>query len=267
MLSIGGGANYYQAAVKVEKNLNYAALGLPGSPDGNSTLKMDGYGWGWNMGLMFKPNERHSVGFMYRSFAKIKVTGSGSFDNIPLGLQLVNNLSGPHLSSNAKSVIRLPSDVTLGYAIRPVPRLKIEFDADWINWSCIDQDYTEFENPIIAGLVQTREDKHWRDVIMYNFGMEYNLTKKATLRCGAGFSKTPIPEVNFKSDIPQADKCIVTVGFSYAIKRIVIDLAYGAGFSFNRKIDNSVGAASGASMDGKYEAFTNIASANLTYKF
>jgi long-subunit fatty acid transport protein len=78
---------------------------------------------------------------------------------------------------------------------------------------------------------------------------------------------TTTPQANFDTALPDTTSNSLTVGTGYSFnKNTNIDFSYAAMFYDKRKIDNDVGATSGASIDGKYSTFCNVYMVTLTFK-
>ena len=93
------------------------------------------------------------------------------------------------------------------------------------------------------------------------------MSDKTNLRCGYLFEQTPIPETNFDSALPDADKHGISLGIGYKFKDVTIDASYLGILFVDRSVDNDVGSGSGASMDGDYEQYVNIFAVGFTYDY
>ena len=238
--------------------------------DGDFNLKGDDDAWGYNLGVLYKITEEHIIAASYRSDMKFKYKGTLSMKN--LGADATAALFGNSYSTDVKSSLTIPQSIAVGYAYKPNDRLTLEFDVEWTGWSSVEQDLVEWTNETNATrLAVLNADnpgaKDWNDVFSCGLGINYKATDVLDLRCGYFFEETPVPEANFDTALPDADRHGLSCGLGYRFKDVDIDIAYLALFFMDRDITNSVGATSGANIDGKYEQFVNIFSIGFTYRY
>ena len=156
--SLGAGLNIYHANTSVEQNLPIAFGG------GHFRFHGDGDAFGATAGLLWKINEQHSIGVVYRSPFSV------NFD----GLTSVNgNLGGLDGSSGASATINFPQSVAGGYAFRPMPKLKLEVDIEWTDWNTLNTVVLHSPNPAFNG---TPTVFNWEDSFYYEFGAQYTLS-------------------------------------------------------------------------------------------
>ena len=273
-LSVGLGLDYYTSCSTLERQNNWGLTNfiltadptyLVTTPDGSSKIKVHGDGWGFNLGLLAKLNEKHSVGLSFRSKAHLNLKGHIDLKNItgPVAAIFGGSTFHSHLSSN----LTLPEMVVLGYAYKVNDRLSLEADIQWTNWSRFEKMAVKFarsnaileaDNPVL---------RRWRDVLSLAVGMEYQLNDQTQLRAGYFYYESPVPENTFDPSIPGADRHGVTLGVGYEMDSTTIDFAYAAIFVGDRHITNTVGSTSGASVSGKYESFIHLVALTFTYRF
>lgn len=262
-ISIGASADYVKSYVNKKKKINNIYLG--GTGDGDFQLKgRDNSAWGYRLSTLYKLNKNHSFGFMYRSPIDIKYKGKIYFDNVT-GF-------GNSYETEITSKSTLPQSILLGYCYKPDDKWRFEFDAEWMDWSSIQEekiDYPSESNAARLNVLNTGNPtpKDWHSTFSYALGAEYKVNDILKLRGGYFYHKTPIPQSNFDTSLPDATSNSVTVGAGINLnKNTTLDFAYAAMFFDKRKIDNNIGAGSGASIDGKYSAFTNVYLLTLTFK-
>lgn len=253
-LSIGGGINYYNVySYILEYKQNFILS------DADVGLDMDGDGWGFNLGLLWKPHPKHSFGLAYRSRVDIELSGNLKIENIPVGLGYPSILR-----YNTKQDITIPSIVSGGYAFRPVDKLKLEFDINWVEWSTFDKADLKDED---TGVLISTTDLDWGDTWIFALGGEYLLTEKLALRAGYCFVENAVPEKAFTPAVPDSDMHAITLGLGYTLDRVTIDLAYGIGFYEERDIDNNIGANVGTTVSGKYDSLIHIIGVSVGFRF
>lgn len=276
-LSVGVGIDYYYANTDLENRLNVGLINasLTGTPiDANTS---DGFqdfddfhgdGLGYNIGILWNITQRHSVGISFRSKAEIDLEGK----------MKLSNLSGPtagvfgsdSFSTRTRTEATLPEMLTFGYAYRHGDRWSIEADVQWTNWSRFDVLEFSFEstNFLLEGANENVRD--WHNTLGFALGGEYTLNKAIKLRGGYFFHESPVPSDTFEPAIAQSSRHGVTTGIGYRWGKNLntwIDLAYGAVFYENRKVNNTVGDAVLGPIDGDYDTFSHIGLINFNYQF
>ncbi len=276
-LSVGIGLDYYYANTDLENRLNVGLINasLTGTPiDANTS---DGFqdfddfhgdGLGYNTGILWTVTQRHSIGISFRSKADIDLEGK----------MKLSNLSGPtaevfgsdSFSTRTKTNATLPEMLTFGYAYRHGDRWSIEADIQWTNWSRFDVLEFSYESSNFLLEGANENVRNWDNTLGFAFGGEYTLNKAIKLRGGYFFHESPVPSDTFEPAIAQSSRHGVTTGIGYRWGKKLntwIDLAYGAVFYENRKVNNSVGDAVLGPIDGDYNTFNHIGLINFNYRF
>ncbi|MBD3264181.1 MAG: hypothetical protein GF375_03655 [Candidatus Omnitrophica bacterium] len=269
-LSIGLSLDYTNSYVNKKKKLVQA-----GGPDGDFQLKgRDDDGWGYRVSLLYKPNERHRFGLMYRSAIKLKYKGKLYLNGLnAFGLNYQAIFGGTSYETEITSESTLPQSIALGYCYKPNDKWLFEFDVEWMDWASTEQErivYEDETSPLRLSVLNNGNPapRDWEDVFSFALGGEYKLNDKWSLRGGYFYHNSPIPEENFDTSLPDSDSHSVTVGVGHRLNdHTKIDLAYAAMFFEERDINNNVGSSSGATIDGEYETFTNIYMVTVNYKF
>lgn len=269
-LSVGASADYIKSYVNKKKKLNNALF--LGTGDGDFQLKgKDNSSWGYRLSTLYKLNKNHSFGFMYRSPVDVKYKGKLYMDNLDgAGYTLYN--FGTSYETEITSKSTLPQSILLGYCFKPDDKWRFEFDMEWMDWSSIQEEKIDYPSETDAGRLTVLNDgnpasKDWHSAFSYAFGTEYKVNDILKLRAGYFFHKTPVPQANFDTALPDATSNSVTLGAGINLnKNLTLDLAYAAMFFAKREISNDVGASSGASINGKYRTFDNIYILTLTFK-
>jgi len=272
-LSVGLGLDYYTSCSTLERQNNWALTNfiLSGNPiylttpDGSSKIKVHGDGWGFNVGLLAKLNEKHSIGLSFRSKTHLDFHGHIDLRNITGPVAGI--FGGSSFHTHLASDLTLPEMAVLGYAYKVNDRLSLEADLQWTNWSRFEKMAVKFDNTNFILEADNPVWRRWRDVLSLAVGMEYKLNDHTQLRAGYFYYESPVPESTFDPSIPGADRHGITLGVGRQWDSVTVDLAYSAIFVDDRHISNMVGATSGTSIDGKYESFIHLVALTFTYKF
>lgn len=277
-LSIGGGPMWYRVfdfggIQGYPNNLATYPYGIV-TPDGQVRINTAGNHWGWQMGTLFKLNEKHRFGYYFRSPVVVKASGLVKVENSDfsgiLGQGLHNFETGIHTK------ISLPMNMTWGYAYQPTKKTHYEADFTWSRWSThkrlyfvTDPSGNATDDAVLNNIRMA--DKDWHDGYGIQLGASHKLNDKLTLRGGSWFYFTPIPQAHFSPAVPDANHLAVSVGLGYNLsKYLVADLAYYNAFYFNRRINNDIGespALFNSSVDGRYYSYMQSFTISLTLKW
>lgn len=254
-LSIGLGVDYYNVySYTSELKQNFLIS------DADVKLDVNGDGWGFNLGGLWKPHPKHSFGLAYRSKVDIKFGGDLKYKGIPPGLGYP-----PTISYNVKEDMTLPSVVSGGYAFRPTDKLKLEIDINWVEWSTIDK--LDIKDKDTGDLLSST-DSNWDNTWILALGGEYLITEKIALRAGYSFQQNAVPEETFNPNVPDSDLHTIGLGLGFMLDRFTIDLAYSLGLYTKREINKWGGlTAVLPSADGKYDSLIHVIGISAGYKF
>ena len=268
-LSVGGGWTYLESDLKQVAKLNstFISMGFFGSlPDIPFELDADGHGMGWNAGLLLSPHEQHTLGLFYRSPIQVEYRGTLDIDDIPFPFTPFV-FPGTSFNTSVDTDITFPDSLTLGYRFSATKEWDIEVDVAWTNWSVFDRIDVAFgtSNLILDALEPMDED--FNDTISIYVGTSYDFNPTWSIMAGYFYFSMAADEDTYSNVIPDGDRHGATVGFQYNLKHFSIDVSYLAEFISSGEIDNSVGAANGAVVDGDYDSFVQVISIGVTYKF
>ncbi len=278
-LSIGGGPVWYRiydfgGIQGYPNNLITTLVGI-NTPDGQVRINTSGNRWGWQLGTLYKFNEKHRVGYYFRSPVTVNLKGRLKVENSNIppflgGLGLHNFETGVHTKMN------LPMSMTWAYAYQPTPKTHYEVDFIWTRWATMKRLYfvpdssgNAMDDIILENIRMA--DKDWRDGYGLQLGASHQLTDKLTLRAGSWFYWTPIPKTHFTPSIPDANHLVLSVGLSYKLsKYLVTDVAYYNSFYFKRRINNSIAeheSLINSSIDGRYSSYSQAFTISMTLKW
>ncbi len=243
---LAAGISYVPSSVTLRSKLE-----LTPAPDGDSEIKVDGDGWGYNLALLAALPARSSIGLSFRSAVKIDYTGNATFS--PLGL-----------SDGVRSSLTFPPILTIGIANHPSDQTVLEADVQWVGWSSIDKITIDFSDPTSTD-VET--PKNWKDRYSLRLGAERS-GEHLALRAGYAWDVTPIPSETIDPSLPDSDKHTFAIGMGYLFHQAKIDLAYMYIVSRDRSVVNTL-QTGGTPFDhrGKYSTKTHEVGIGVTYRF
>jgi long-chain fatty acid transport protein len=252
-LMIGGGLDFYYSDARLERMVDMGAtMGAPGAMDVKSVLKGTGTAWGYNLGTLYQINPKHSLALTFHAPYTIEYDG----DVDMLGMK--NDMS---------TSIDYPAYVVAGYAFRPVPKLKLEFNLDWTRWNTVNDITVHFDNPAIPDSVI---EEGLMNTMAYKFGVEYLLNAQWALRCGYIYNENATPEETWSPSLPDTDTHFALAGFSYKYKNFTVNTTGQLVFYETRTIDNNLAmneTLTGSSIDGTYRTFAPCLSVGAAYAF
>ena len=187
---------------------------------GEGELEAKGSGHGFNAGLYIKANDKLSFGLSYRSSVKFKAEdGSASF-SVPSSLKEYF----PNTSFNA--TINLPSVTNFGIAVIPKKNLTIAFDINYVGWSIYDSLNIDFEENT-EKLEDINSARNYKNVFAFRLGAQYLVKENVTIRAGAYYDMTPVPDGYLTPETPGTNKVGITVGASFKLsEHYNLDLSF-----------------------------------------
>jgi len=245
-LSLAVGLDFVYLDTEIKANINQGAVidGLPGGPfpggpyDGRVDIRQkftgDGWGGGYNLGVLFKTTDRISIGAAYRSKIKIDVEGDMSLDGVSPGLEFL------FPEGNAESDIELPAQFTIGVATQVTDALLIEVGARWEDWDVNDKQILDLQKPLFGDKYSIVQDRNWHSTWSYNIGVNYKINDSVALNCGYLYGENAVPNETFEPIIPDSDAHLFTIGTDLKKDAWTLSAAFGYEYHEERSKNNSV---------------------------
>ncbi len=126
-LSIGGGVM-----------VDYGKIGLESGHFPVSTtpfanfyrFKGDGWSVGYNLGVLWQPHEKISLGATFRSATQFTMDGHTEFERLTAAYRTQ--------PCRPMRTLRFPLTAVFGVSYRPTPKWNLEFDADYTDWGSFE---------------------------------------------------------------------------------------------------------------------------------
>jgi len=258
--AFGVDATYLNFSKK--QKLNFSGLL---QPDGDAALEADGWGYGFNMALHYKPCKYAKLGLSYRSPVTMKVTGDADFSDIPAFLDGM----GAFHDTSAHGTVTLPDSFAFGVAMYPTEKLSVEVGAVYTLWSKYKNLTINYGDPVIftgSGFTdQTSYEKNWDDVWRFNIGVEYAALDWLDLRLGYVYDQSPVQDETIDYMVPANDRHLFNGGLGFHWDNWTVDVNYTYLMIMDRDID-------ARPSDGVYEGEIDNADAHMVglsvgYKF
>jgi len=255
-LSVGAGVEYMYSFTSSERKINQSILG---AGDATSSTDADGGGWGYNVGILYKPVAEFSIGLTYRSRIRVDYDGDIELKHIAPALQMM--FGGSHFTTDMETSLEFPDTVSLGIAYRPSEKIVIAVDIDRTMWSTFDSMNIDVKDEVTdAGFTDTSAPLQWRDIWLFKIGAEYKYSDALSLRAGYTYVQTPVPDSTLDPAFSDADMNAVSFGFGYRKGVYLFDFGYSAAFYEDRTVGNRI-------LTGTYGNFAQFVSFSIGKKF
>ncbi len=261
-LSVGAGIDIVPASVEL---LQAEYFGTDHTCTNNASTEVNcgeahlagtATGVGGRFGVMYKPRFAPglSLGVMYNTEVKLDFSGNAAFiAPAPFRSQLPPD--GAITTS-----LTLPQRIVGGIAYRPMPRLEIEANVSWVNWS----KFGTLDIKLASGMdVVTPEN--YQDTTSFRVGVEYALSRMAAVRVGYIFDPTPIPGQTLTAQLPDADRNDLTAGASVHISNY--DVSVGLLYVLPTTRDTPPPSNGLPEYQGQYAITAFVAAVQLNGKF
>ncbi len=197
-------------------------------------LHTSGVGYNGSFGALITPNRRLRIGLAYKMSTSIHTHGDASGD---AGAQFatlgVNEPATFHYDAEVDT--KFPQAFSGGISWLVVPRMRVNFQGDWIDWSHsfnqLPVKLTNGTNSTINGLVgsDSMQDViplQWRDQGVFGVGVESPVGEHLAFRGGYSYATNPVPSATLTPMTAAILQNTIGTGFGYSRGRYRLDLAY-----------------------------------------
>lgn len=241
-LSLGLSLTYNQVSTDLRR-----ALGVFGPTD-LFRFEGDGHALGFNLGALWKINERHQLGVSYSHRTRVKLTGTSS--TVPL----VN-------SEPANATFDFPEVLIVGWSFRPSPEWNLELDLDWTNWDRFNT------VTVVKPSGNQPLPFNWESGLFYELGLTRYLGNGWNVSGGLCFTENSTIDATYTPAVPDSDRLFYSLGTGYRGKNLSLDFAWQYADGGTRRVTGSPPNLLGATADGSYANSINAFSLSLGYKF
>jgi len=261
-LSVGVGLDVMASQLRFKQF--YPWLIFPGSsgagPHGEPHLRGTGWGVGGNIGVTWEFIPNHRFAFTYRSQQNVGYDGTFEISNVtPTASAL-----GVTPESDFHTEIDYPNIIGVGYGVRLSDRVRVEINAEWLQWSRFSSlDIDTGNNNILFPRTSIQQD--WKDTFTAGLGGDWQISEHLVARAGFQFYQSPVPDDTFSPSIPDSDQYVFTIGLGYRTGHHRFEAAYGLDIYADRDIQTSN--PTQWNYDGQYEFNVHLFSVAYTYAF
>jgi len=176
---------------------------------------------GWNVALHYKPNDKVSFGFSYRSAVEYEIDGDATYSDVTPGF--IFPFESVFFNADGVAKLELPSFMYFGVAFYPSDRLTLEVDAWETGWSSYDVLDLQLNN----GVGHVLSQKNWDDSWALRLGGEYDINETNTLVFGYVYDDSPIPDDHIDYLLPSNDRQVWSLGYMLEFGKWRLDASYG----------------------------------------
>ncbi len=197
----------------------------------NATIDSTGAGVGYSLGAMLKPIPQLRVGLTYRSQLTVEPSGSASIENTP---------GSTPISSDVKTTLPWPQAAVGGVAIKPIDKLLLSTQLEWVNWSSFQAIAPKFQKDSSLNRL-ARYDTNFKDSWAAHVGVEVTILDDsrpigAAVRAGYTRDSNAIPDASIDRQYVDGDKNTVGGGGTIALGRHHFDAGVEVLFGGKRKV-------------------------------
>ena len=270
-LSVGISPVARYTKVKFTNAIDFGSVGaglgipgaVPGGQDGSIKLRVSGWSFAFNGGVLYEPTETTRLGLSYFHNDAANVTGSARFGRTAIG-DIIAAASGAFTNTDAHSTIDFPDHATFGIVQSVTPELDLRAGVTWMQWSSFKQELILFSNPNQPPSLMV---ENWHDTVNVALGATYKVSPTLVVRGGLSYDETPVPDSLHRDlRLPDASRYGISIGAGYKLTdAITIDLAY------QHLIGGSVGVnvltGTGDQITGRTNLSADLVALQMTYRY
>tara|TARA_R110002124_G_scaffold287364_1_gene474046 strand:- start:81749 stop:83002 length:1254 start_codon:yes stop_codon:yes gene_type:complete len=260
--SIGGGPIFVIGSVNFNRNLSRTLSDIEGN---RSEVTLDASGvnaTGWVASAMFNPTDKLRIGATYRSEIIVEARdGDATFENVP------NSPLTPFPDATTFDAdLPLPAEMTVGLSYEFCDKWLFAFDFNRAFWDVYDSLDIDFADENVPNSINPR---NYKNASTYRFGLQYEATKKFTLRAGYYFDESPVQAGRFAPETPRNDSNGYTAGLTFNVgERFQVDASFL--YLHFEEVDASYDAyfedGQAAPFGGTYKSNAFVPGLGVTYK-
>ena len=235
---------------------------LPQEADARAQLKGSDWGFGWGLGLLWKPTDSDRIGFNFRSQIDHTIDGKATFE-VPSNL--LPYFNGAFVNTDGVADFNTPAYARVSWWHTANDRLSFGADVGYTHWSSFDKLVVNYANPAQAPYNRP-SIFGFEDTYFVSVGADYRLDDKWTLRGGIAYDQTPTVDEHRDPRVPDGSRKWIAVGADYAYSD---DMKFSVGF-VHLFVDDGVINDTSSTFDtlvGRFESYGNLLGFSGQLKF
>lgn len=237
---------------------------LPQGADGYAKIHGNDWGYGWQLGFLWKPTDADRIGFNYHSKIDHTLSGTATF-GVPANVAPIFAAAPGNLFANggANADFDTPAYAEGSWWHTLNDQWSFGADVGYTNWSTLKGLTVNYNNPAQPA---STEVFNWGNTWFGSVGAEYKFDPAWTLRAGLAIDGTPTSADTRDPRVPDATRRWVTVGLGYKPNsNWNVDLGYAHLFVNDAHVQDV--SPTGDLLAGYFESKGNLFGASAQYKF
>ena len=263
-LSIGFGPRLMYGYFRTEVAINNNVLGLTDREDGQLEYKDTDVGLGFNIGMLYRLNERTKLGLAYTSKVDLEFEDNPSFDDISNPLL---NLALRRVNPSGLNVdMTVPQTALVSVAHDLDSQWKLLGSLGWQDWSEFGKVGVEVDTDL-AG-TNTSVDRQYKDTWHASLGAQYQATRQLRWSMGVAYDSSAVDDEDRTADNPMKENWRLATGINYAVDEgLDLHMAYTLVWLGDMEIQQTK-SRSGDSLSGSYDnSALHIIGGGATWRF
>lgn len=215
---VGIGAGFVYANGKVNLQKDIPVIDQNGNY-GHAELNGKASGFGFNLGIYYKPLEKLSIGLTHRSKVDMEVTDGDATFTVP------SSLAANFPSGKFSSSLPLPNVTTLGFAYKINQKFDAALDINYVGWSAYETLSFDYKQNTTS-LIDTKSARKYKNTFAFRGGAQYQIDSHFAARLGLAYGITPVQNGYVTPETPDANRVNYTAGLGYQTKHLKIDASF-----------------------------------------
>ena len=235
----------------------------PQKNDGRVEVQGSDTSLGFIAGLSWRPSDKVSIGYAYRSEVDHTLTGDADF-TVPANVAPILAATGQYVDTGATARLTTPATHTLSATWQVNDKLALMAETVRTGWSSLREIRIQFDNPVQA---DAAEPYNWGDSWFYSVGGEYALNDRFTLRAGVGRDDSPVSLPYRTPRMPDQDRMFYAAGLTWAVSdRFEVSASFTRVSLVEDPVVNLL-SSSGSRLTGTYDGGANLWGISAQYRF
>jgi long-chain fatty acid transport protein len=220
-------------------------------PYGTAQMKGDDYGYGYNLGALWRATPSTRIGVSYRSKIDYTLRGDASFSTAPAA------------NGKVTADVTLPDSASLSIFHTLSPRWDLLADATWTGWNKFDK-LAVYRT---SGSLLSYTPENWHNIMRYSLGTSWHANDRLSLRGGIAYDESVMSDVYRTPRIPDGPRTWLAIGGQYRMSgKDALDFGYAHLFVKDVSINAGTIPAT-TTLTGTYNSSVDIISVQYTHTF